>query len=123
MMARLLVIDDDLEFRSMLVEMLRRADYDVVQGSDGRVAMKVLREEPIDIVITDIVMPEKEGLETIKELRREFPEVKIIAMSGGGRIGPRNYLSIAKALGAQRTFEKPIDNDEIKQAIQELLAD
>ncbi len=120
-MARILIIDDDPEVRSMLGEMLKRAGYEVEQGSDGRIALKTLREQPIDVVITDIIMPEKEGLETIKELRHEFPDVKIIAISGGGRIGPRSYLSIAKAFGAQRTFEKPFSHDEMKQAIHELL--
>ena len=121
-MARILVIDDDPAVRSMLSDLLQRAGFEVVQGSDGREAMTALREKPIDIVITDIIMPEKEGLETIQELQQEFPEVKIIAISGGGRVGPRTYLSMAKSFGAQRTFEKPFNNDEIIQAVQELLA-
>lgn len=121
-MARILVIDDDSEVRSMLAEMLRRAGHEVEQGSDGRIVAKVMREKAIDIVITDIIMPEKEGLETIKELRQEFPGVKIIAISGGGRIGSRSYLSMAKAFGAQRTLEKPFSHDEMKLVIKELLS-
>ena len=121
-MACILVIDDDPDVRSMLADLLQRAGYEVVQGSDGRAAMEVLCRRPIDLIITDIIMPEKEGIETIQELRQVFPEVKIIAISGGGRISPYNYLSLAKAFGAQRIFEKPFVNDEIIQAVQELLA-
>jgi DNA-binding NtrC family response regulator len=117
----ILVIDDDPEVRSMLSDLLQRAGHEVIQCSDGRAAMKVLRERQINIVITDIIMPEKESIETIQELQQEFPEVRIIAISGDGRIDPSNYLSLAKAFGVQCTFEKPFDNDEMLQAVHELL--
>ena len=80
------------------------------------------RSDPADVVITDIVMPEKEGLETIQELRRDFPGAKIIAMSGGGRIGPKGYLKLAEKLGASRAFAKPFDRMEMVSAVDELLA-
>ncbi len=67
--------------------MLQKEGYETISASDGQIAMKLCRENPADVVITDIIMPEKEGIETIVELKREFPGIKIIAMSGGGRIG------------------------------------
>ena len=74
-----------------------------------------------DLIITDLIMPEKEGIETITELRRDFPDVKIIAISGGGRIAPEVYLRMARSLGALRTFAKPIERKEIIETVQELL--
>jgi len=77
--------------------------------------------KPTDLIITDIVMPKKEGIETIVELRRDFPEVKIIAMSGGGNLGPDTYLQMAKGLGAMRTLTKPIKREDFLKAVWELL--
>ena len=79
------------------------------------------RSAPTDLVITDIVIPEQEGLQTIRELRHEFPEVKIIAVSGGGYVGTLKFLKVAKLLGAQRTLWKPFDMDELRQAIRDVL--
>ena len=87
-MKRILIIDDDFLVRDMLERLVRKACYDVETAENGVHAMRVHRENPVDLVITDIIMPEKEGLETITELRNSFPAVKIIAISGGGRIGP-----------------------------------
>ena len=119
-MARILIIDDDIQFRSMLRQVLEREGYKVVDASDGKRGMRLFRQEQPDLVITDLIMPEKEGIETIIDLRRDFPEVKIIAVSGGGRIGPENYLHMAKDLGAQYTFAKPFDRKEILRAVREL---
>ncbi len=82
-MARILIIDDDLQIREMMEQMLQKEGYETIGASDGQIAMKLCRENPADVVITDIIMPEKEGIETIVELKREFPGIKIIAMSGG----------------------------------------
>jgi YesN/AraC family two-component response regulator len=84
--------------------------------------MKMHRENPINFVITDIIMPEKEGMEVITEFRRDYPAVKLIAISGDGRIGPANYLKIAKLPGAGRTFAKPVEAAQLLSAIEELLA-
>lgn len=119
-MARILIIDDDVQFRSMLGQRLERAGYEVVEAPDGRMGMKAFRKEPVHLVITDIFMPEKEGLETIMALRRECPDVKIIAVSGGGRIGPQDYLVTARALGVQHAFSKPFDWREMLDAVREL---
>jgi CheY-like chemotaxis protein len=105
----------------MLRQMLERAGYEVVEAPDGRAGVRLYRQEKADLIITDLIMPEKEGIETITELRRDFPDVKIIAISGGGRIAPEVYLRMARSLGALRTFTKPIERKEIIETVQELL--
>jgi DNA-binding NtrC family response regulator len=121
MMNRILVIDDDAPFRGMLRQVLGREGYEVMEASNGKEGMALFRAEPTDLAISDILMPEQEGLQTIKELRRDFPEVKIIAISGGGHGGTMNFLNAATLLGAQRTLWKPFDLDELRQAVREVL--
>jgi DNA-binding NtrC family response regulator len=120
-MHSILVIDDDEQFRVMLRQVLGREGYEVVEARNGREGMALYRAEPTDLVISDILMPEQEGLETIRELRREFPAVKIIVISGGGPGGTMNFLKAATLLGAQRTLWKPFDLDELRQAVREVL--
>lgn len=120
-MARILVIDDDVLVLDMLYESLTREGYDVLRASNGDEGMRLYREEPVDLIITDIFMPEKEGIETIIELRQDFPDVKIIAISGGGRIGTKDYLQMAKIFGVQRTFTKPVAREQLLDAIKELI--
>jgi DNA-binding response OmpR family regulator len=122
MMARILIIDDDIQLLEMLKELFEINGYEVLQASDGKKGTKLFREKGADIVLTDLIMPEKEGIETIMELHRSNPELKIIAMSGGGRSGLNDHLIAAEGLGAARTFEKPIDIEELLKAVQELLA-
>jgi len=120
-MARILIIEDEDVVRQMLRDMLERAGHQVVEAPDGEKGIQLYRAEPTDLIITDIIMPKKEGVETIMELREEFPDVKVIAVSGGGRIGPTDYLEIAKRIGAARTFKKPFDRRELLKAVSELL--
>jgi CheY-like chemotaxis protein len=120
-MASILIIDDDLEILQVYSEILEREGYDVLAASDGREGMRLCRNRHVDLVITDIIMPEKEGLETIIELRRDLPHVKIIAMSGGGQIGAEQYLPLAEKLGAQHTLDKPFTAVELLEAISEVL--
>ena len=120
-MSRILVIDDDAPIRIVLQQTLERAGYEVINAPDGDVGMKLQSEEPADLVITDILMPEKEGIETIMELHRDFPGVKIIAISGGGRIESDTYLSLAKKMGVQRTLNKPFERKELLEAVRELI--
>jgi CheY-like chemotaxis protein len=120
-MASILIIDDDLEILQVYSEILEREGYDVLAASDGREGMRLCRNRHVDLVITDIIMPEKEGLETIIELRRDLPHVKIIAMSGGGQIGAGQYLPLAEKLGAQHTLDKPFTAVELLEAISEVL--
>jgi len=121
-MVRILVIDDDPLIRDMLSQVLEEAGYGVVPAPDGDVGMKLFREDPTDLIITDIVMPEKDGWETVVALKKEFPDVKIIAVSGGAKIGPFTYLMTAKRLGADLIFAKPLKKHELLMGIQELLA-
>lgn len=120
-MARILIIDDEPQVRTMLREILEDEGYEVVDAADGNVGLKLYRDEPADLVITDLIMPEKEGLETIRELRRDFKEAKIIAVSGGGRVIPKDYLKVAQKFGALRIFGKPIQFDEFLRAVADLL--
>ncbi len=122
-MTRILVVDDDVEMRQMLRLMLEREGYMVVEAKDGNEAIESYRNKPADLIIMDIIMPEKEGIETIMELRRDFPDVKIIAISGGGSVPPGKYVRMAEQLGAQRSFTKPFDRRELFKAIRELSED
>ena len=120
-MKRILIIDDDFLVRDMLERLMRKARYDVETAENGGRALRLHCGHPVDLVITDIIMPEKEGLETITEFRQSSSGVKIIAISGGGRIGPAGYLKRAKMLGADRTFAKPVDTAKLLSAVQEML--
>lgn len=121
-MARVLIVDDDQQIRTMLRATLEREGYEVAEAADGRQALALYRREPGGVVLADIIMPEMEGIETILQLRREYPDVQIIAMSGGGHIGPQSYLASARQCGAQYAFTKPIDRDQLLGAIRELAA-
>jgi CheY-like chemotaxis protein len=121
-MHKILVIDDNDEFRVVLKEFLEREGYEVYEASNGCEGIEVFRKEKPELVITDIVMPCKEGLETMIELKKEFPNVKVIAMSGGGFEDPNDYLEGAKLLGgAARTFTKPFEMSAMMSAIKEIL--
>ncbi len=122
-MKRILIIDDEEPLRRMLRQMLERNGFIVTEASNGAVGLKMHGKEPFDLIITDIFMPEKEGLETIREFRREFPSVKIIAMSGGGKTGELSYLSLATALGASRALAKPFERAQLLAAVTDLLND
>jgi|ERR1700752_128080 len=121
-MNSILLVDDDEQFRSMLAESLRRAGFSVDEASDGREGLKAYAHHPRDLIITDLIMPEKEGLETIQEFRQNYPDARIIAISGGSRKGPYDYLKMAKLFGARRVLAKPFARDEILEAITQVLA-
>lgn len=106
-MARLLLIDDDTLVRQTLEQALARAGYAVFAAGNGREGLAVLDRETVDLVITDIIMPEAEGIETIRELRRRAPAIPIIAISGGGQTGRLDFLGIAQQFGAAHVLAKP----------------
>lgn len=120
-MAKILIIDDDNDFREMLQEMLQREHYTVSGAKDGTEGLALYKQEKADLVITDIIMPEKEGLETILEFKKIAPHLKIFAISGGGRSHPGDYLLTARYFGATRTFTKPFEKSELLGAIEETL--
>jgi DNA-binding response OmpR family regulator len=120
-MAVVLVIEDDDHLRRLLRAVLERAGHTVEDAPNGAAGLKQFSTHPADVVVTDIIMPEKEGLETIIELKRDHPEVKIIAISGGGARLDAQYLPSAKALGADCTIEKPFEPREVIEAVGGLL--
>jgi DNA-binding NtrC family response regulator len=122
-MARILIIDDESQIRSMLRLMLERVGYEIAEAPDGIEGIRQYRENPADLIITDLIMPNKDGIGMIIDLKKEFPKVKIIAMSGGGVNRPEGYLDGAKKLGATRTLTKPIDRDEMLKAVKDTLKD
>jgi len=120
--ARVLVIDDEPVVVQMLQRFLERNSFEVATAPDGAAGLEYHRNIPADLIITDILMPGKEGFETIRDIRKTTPLVKIIAMSGGGRNEPRTYLQFATTFGADRAFSKPLDLGQLLTAIHELLA-
>jgi CheY-like chemotaxis protein len=117
-MARIILIEDDEALRPMLVKMIERLGHEVRSEPDGKAGLGQVRVWEPDLVITDMIMPGQEGAETIFKLRREYPGVKIIAMSGGGRLGGADYLALAKKLGVATTLSKPFSRDEFKLALE-----
>ncbi|MDP2173335.1 MAG: response regulator [Candidatus Cloacimonadaceae bacterium] len=120
-MAKILVVEDDNSFRNVLVQMLEKAGYEVKQAEDGNRALAICETWEPDVVLTDIIMPDKEGLETIQELLNCKSDIKIIAMSGGGKFGPDSYLPLAKKLGAKAALHKPFMRDELLSTISRVL--
>jgi CheY-like chemotaxis protein len=111
-MPRILIIDDDDGLRQMLVQMLERSGYEVADAGDGREGLAKIRQQSFDLVVTDLIMPDQEGLETIMSIRRDFPTLKVVAMSGGSRKSAFDFLPAAKGLGAAATLKKPFGRDE-----------
>ncbi len=120
-MHTILLIEDDEGMRSVIRRLLTREGYRVLEAEDGRAGLNTLESESVDLVITDIIMPEVEGVELILRLRRTHPHLPIIAMSGGGRLTPDSYLEIALTSGATRALSKPFDMSTLKSMIEELL--
>jgi DNA-binding NtrC family response regulator len=115
-----LVIDDDDDVRSFLQSLLESEGFEVSAAADGREGLECQRRNPAHVVLTDIFMPGKEGIETIYELRKEFPDAGIIVMSGGGSIRGVDYLSVAKHIGAARSLNKPFDPEDLLEAVREV---
>jgi len=120
---RILVIDDDEQMRDLLYKAMQWAGFEVMAAENGRLGQELFEDLPADLIITDLIMPEQEGLETIRVMKQNYPVVKIIAISGGGRIGPEAYLPAARELGADRVFSKPFDVKELVFTVRELLGD
>mgnify|MGYP006295083797 CR=1 FL=1 len=120
-MPNVLVIDDDKPLREMILQLLTREGIDAVGAVDGKEALKKLDEQAFDLLITDIVMPDMEGLELITHLRKACPDLPVIAISGGARIGPESYLEMARMLGARHTFQKPMAPAALMTAIRDCL--
>ena len=120
-MASILIIDDDKSILGFLKEMLMCEGFSVLTALDGKEGMKLFNDNQVDLVITDMIMPKKEGTEIIIKMKKICPDIKIIAMSGGGFGLPEHYLDTAKYFRAQYTFEKPFNPSDLLVAVYELL--
>lgn len=116
---KILVVDDDPNIRELFRLWLERAGLEVYEAENGKRGVEVQRTTPVDILICDLIMPVQEGIETITKFKNDFPKVGIIAISGGGKIGPDSYLTVAEHLGAWRVFSKPVNMPQLIKAIQE----
>ena len=131
-MGSILIIDDEEDIRDALQMVLESAGHDVKVASNGKEAVELQRKTPADLIITDIIMPEKDGVTTIKEIRDEFPGIRVIAISGGGGVQSAEYvpeaitttayLAAAKEAGADRVFTKPFERKDLIDAVDELFA-
>lgn len=122
-MARILVIDDQQHILNIIKEFLLISKHTVDLAEDGKIGLKLARENVYDLVITDVVMPERDGLEVIMGLKQLSPHVRIIVMSGGAaRLDIHSLLKTARALGADRVLEKPLDFAKLQAVVNELLA-
>lgn len=121
-MAEILVVDDEHLLRSTLRHTLEAAGHVVREAANGVEAIDAIKRQRPALVVMDILMPEKEGIETILDIRRQFGEIKIIAMSGGGRVGDMAFLAVAEKLGADRIIAKPFSRDQLMSAVNALLA-
>lgn len=120
-MALVLIVDDDPQMLRLLTDVVELDKHDVLLAQDGALAMDYFDYQLPDLMITDILMPNKEGLELISEVREKFPDIKIIAYSGGGSSDPESYLEFATGMGADKVFSKPMPLAELRQEIQALL--
>ena len=119
-MTRVLIVDDEASIRGLLRQAFEMNSFEVIEASNGEEAVRTFREGGIDLVITDIIMPDKEGLESIMDLKEIDPDVKIIAISGGGRLEPHSYLQMAANFGAKKVFQKPLSISLLIEAAKEL---
>lgn len=120
-MADIIIIDDEADLRSTMRRILEGAGHQVREAGDGNEGIRLFHQRPADLVITDIFMPEKEGMETIQELRGEQEDVKILAVSGGGRMAHVDPLEDAELFGADGTLAKPFTVEELRRKVEELL--
>lgn len=121
-MADILIVDDDPALRAVMRKVLERHGHQVRDAADGALALRMLHASGADLLITDLYMPEKEGIETIMEARDSFPGLRILAVSGGGTMAPGGPLGDAEALGADASLAKPFSVEDFTETVQRLLS-
>ncbi len=121
-METILIIDDCGPFREMLRDILADAGFIVVEADNGLDAVGLYRKNEASLAIVDLIIPEKEGIETLSELRQAFPDARLIAISGGGCLGAQEFLNKAREAGVSHTFSKPFDLNEMVGTVRNLLA-
>lgn len=120
---KILIVDDELHMRELVSAMLESPEHELFSAENGHAALTILRQEHVDVVITDLVMPEKNGIDLILEIRQLAPHAKIVAMSGGGGLNGRfDYLPLATLIGATNILRKPFRRDELCAALSALTA-
>jgi DNA-binding response OmpR family regulator len=120
MLKKILIVDDEKQINNILSRYLKK-NYQVSIAENGLQALSLLKKETFNLIIMDVIMPGKEGIETLIEIKNTYPNIKIIMMSGGGKIGPQSYLKIAKAVGADEVIEKPFELSDLHNIIKKLL--
>ena len=120
-MPGVLIVEDDKELREMLKMSLLRRNFTVLEAENGKEAITHFKPSLTDLVVTDLIMPEEDGLKVVIKLRELKPSIKIIAISGGGKVGPGSYLNLAKALGADAIYSKPFSINDLTTKIEQLL--
>lgn len=120
---RVLIVDDEETIRKMVRMILEDELYEFAEAANGLEAQALLEKMPFDLIITDVIMPDCDGIELVMAVRRKLPGIKVIVMSGGGRMRACHYLDLAGKLGAARVFEKPFDTAALRQTVQELLSE
>lgn len=121
-MATILVVDDEKEMRKNMQDLLENAGYEVITAENGRVAIQLYKQNPTDLVITDLLMPEKDGAETVIELRFDYPDVKIIIITGdGNNLKAEDHLELIEPLNVNYSFTKPVDSNRLLYVINKLL--
>lgn len=120
-MPGILIVEDDNDLRTMLKVSLSRRKFTVLEAENGKEALTHFKPSVTDLVITDLIMPDEDGLKVIMRMRELKPSIKIIAISGGGKVGPGSYLNLAKALGADAIYSKPFSVNDMIFKIEELL--
>lgn len=123
-MVRILVVDDEPSVLEMVTAMIEPVGYDVIEAGNGAEACVICKEVPVDLIITDIIMPDKNGIDLIMEVKKEYPHIPVIAISGGGGItGRYDYLEIAKLVGANNILRKPFELQELRSVVSEAMKD
>lgn len=123
MMKNILLVDDEASIRMMVRAVLSDEDYTFEEASNGTVALEMLEAKEYDLIITDVIMPDCDGIELVMQVRRKLPDIKVIVMSGGGRVRADHYLNLAEKLGAARVFEKPFNTAELRETVRDLLTE
>ena len=123
MMKNILLVDDEASIRTMVRAVLNDPEYSFSEAFNGTEALEILEKEEFDLIITDVIMPDCDGIELVMTVRKKLPDIKVIVMSGGGRVRADHYLNLAEKLGAARVFEKPFNTAELRETVKELLAE
>ncbi len=122
MKKKILIVDDEAPIRKLLTKLLEPEGYEIFEASNGDQGLDLVHSNRPDLVIIDLIMPGKEGLETIREIHKLFPDVKMVAMSGGGLGDPGLYLNLAIKMGAQLSFQKPMNHDFLVSTVKDILS-